>query len=142
MTRIGRILTDKIISIRFIRVIHKPVLHSLSVLIFLKQRIGSRNQVSHRPNGTDSQVTVQDDDVGIFSALQRTRTVGYPHQACRSFGSHANGIGQRDIGFLNHRTDQHIVAILPASEEWSANLQTPSSMIIREPSSGFTSLAA
>ena len=78
MTRIGRILTDKIISIRFIRVIHKPVLHSLSVLIFLKQRIGSRNQVSHRPNGTDSQVTVQDDDVGIFSALQRTRTVGYP----------------------------------------------------------------
>ena len=108
MTRIGRILTDKIISIRFIRVIHKPVLHSLSVLIFLKQRIGSRNQVSHRPNGTDSQVTVQDDDVGIFSALQRTRTVGYPHQACRSFGSHANGIGQRDIGFLNHRTDQHI----------------------------------
>ena len=35
-----------------------------------------------------------------------------------------------------------IVAILPASEEWSANLQTPSSMIIREPSSGFTSLAA
>ena len=73
MTRIGRILTDKINSIRFIRVIHKPVLHSLSVLIFLKQRIGSRNQVSHRPNGTDSQVTVQDDDVGIFSALQRTR---------------------------------------------------------------------
>ena len=142
MTRIGRILTDKIISIRFIRVIHKPVLHSLSVLIFLKQCIGSRNQVSHRPNGTDSQVTVQDDDVGIFSALQRTRTVGYPHQACRSFGSHANGIGQRDIGFLNHRTSTSIVAILPASEEWSANLQTPSSMIIREPSSGFTSLAA
>ena len=52
--------------------------------LVLSQCIRSFHQMSHRPDRTDIQLTVQNNDIGIFTTLQRTLAIVYSHQAGES----------------------------------------------------------
>ena len=107
--------------------------------LVLSQCIRSFHQMSHRPDRTDIQLTVQNNDIGIFTTLQRTLAIVYSHQAGRRFRSHANSVCQRNSGILGHRTNQYIHCsdtYLPMKNGLPV-YKTPSSMIIRGSSTAF-----